>query len=212
LKKNDAARGPHAAASAQTAPAPGRSGAAVPVDPQSPMPTPDLLKSRGLVLFGRIVGPHGLHGALRLRTGNSEAAPDLVARLFVEHDGAVGEHRVRSSARAGRGSLKLELEGIGTIEQAQALRGAPVYVAVSDLPPTSEREFYYYQVVGLRVETTAGRLIGNIDEVFFNGANDVWVVKNGPVEVLIPVIDDVVRRIDLEGGRVVIEAVPGLLA
>jgi 16S rRNA processing protein RimM len=66
-------------------------------------------------------------------------------------------------------------------------------------------------VVGLRVETTEGRPLGTIDEIFFNGANDVWVVKGGSGEVLIPVIEDVVRKIDLEGGRVIIEAIPGLL-
>jgi len=106
----------------------------------------------------------------------------------------------------------MELEGIDTIEHAQALRGAVLYVAVDDLPPASDKEFYYFQVVGLPVETTDGRLLGNIEEVFFNGANDVWVVRNGGRgELLIPVIEDVVRRIDVEGGRVIIQAIPGLL-
>jgi 16S rRNA processing protein RimM len=178
---------------------------------QIAMTAPDQLKTRGLIAFGRIVCVHGLRGALRLRPDNPESNLEPISRLFVEHGGAPVEHRVCSWARAGRGVLKLELEGIGTIEQAQQLLGAPVYVAVSDLPPTEEREFYYFQVVGLRVETTAGRSIGHIEEVFFNGANDVWVVKDGASEVLVPVIEDVVRQIDIEGGRVIIEAIPGLL-
>jgi 16S rRNA processing protein RimM len=175
------------------------------------MTAPDLYKSRGLIAFGRIVGAHGLRGALRVRPDNAESDPQMVTRLFVEREGAPVEHRVRSWARAGRGVLKLELDGIDNIEQAQALRGALAYVAVSDLPPAAEREFYYFQVVGLRVETTAGQSLGHIDEVFFNGANDVWVVRDGSGEVLIPVIEDVVQRIDLEGGRAIIEPIPGLL-
>jgi 16S rRNA processing protein RimM len=175
------------------------------------MTAPDQFKSRGLLAFGRIVGVHGLRGALRVRPDNPESNPQLLERLFVDREGTPIEHRVRSSARAGRGSLKLELEGIDTIEQAQALRGVDLYLAIDDLPPAADNEFYYFQVVGLRVETTDGRSLGIIDEIFFNGANDVWVVKGGPGEVLIPVIEDVVRRIDLEGGRVIIEAIPGLL-
>ncbi len=172
---------------------------------------PETAKSRGLIVFGRIVGAHGLRGALRVRLDNPPSDLQANARVLVDQNGTLVEYRVRSASRAGHGSLKMELEGIDYIAQAQALRGAELYIAVDDLPPIAEHEFYYFQVVGLRVETTDGQLLGKIDEVFFNGSNDVWVVKNDAREILVPVIDDVVRQIDLEGGRVVIEAIPGLL-
>lgn len=176
------------------------------------MTAPDQFTSRGLIAFGRVAGTHGLRGALRVRPDNPDSDVGAIKRLFIDREGTPVEHRVRSTARAGGGSLKMELEGIDTIEQAQALRGTVLYVAVDDLPPASDNEFYYYQVLGLRVETTEGRVLGTIDEVFFNGANDVWVVRNGERdEILIPVIDDVVRQIDLEAGRVIVEAIPGLL-
>ena len=176
------------------------------------MTTPDLLKSRGLVAFGRIAGVHGLQGALRVRADNPESANlDLIKRLFVERDGALVEHRVRSFARAGGGSLKVHLDGIDTIEKAQGLRGKDLYIAGEDLPSPAANEFYYFQVTGLRVDTTDGRSLGRIEEVFFNGANDVWVVRDGASEILIPVIEDVVRRIDLAAGVAIVEAIPGLL-
>jgi 16S rRNA processing protein RimM len=176
------------------------------------MTAPDLLKSRGLVAFGRIAGVHGLRGALRVRADNPESANlDLIKRLFVDCDGTLVEHRVRSFARAGGGSLKVHLEGIDTIDKAQGLRGKDVYMASEDLPAPAANEFYYFQVAGLRVETADGRTLGRIEEVFFNGANDVWVVRDGASEILIPVIEDVVRRIDLEAGVAIIEAIPGLL-
>jgi len=176
------------------------------------MTAPDLLKSRGLVAFGRIAGVHGLQGALRVRADNPESANlDLIKRLFVERDGALVEHRIQSFARAGGGLLKVHLEGIDTIDKAQNMRGKDLYMASEDLPAPSANEFYYFQVTGLRVDTTDGRSLGRIEEIFFNGANDVWVVKDGPREILIPVIDDVVRRIDLEAGVAIVEAIPGLL-
>jgi 16S rRNA processing protein RimM len=176
------------------------------------MTAPDILKSRGLVAFGRVAGVHGLQGALKVRADNPDSANlNLIKRLFVECDGTLAERRVQSFARAGRGLLKVQLEGIDTIEKAQAMRGQDLYVAADDLPAPEANEFYYFQVLGLRVETTDGQILGQVEEVFFNGANDVWVVKEGHREVLIPVIDDVVRRIDLEAGRAIVEAIPGLL-
>lgn len=175
------------------------------------MTTPEQFKSRGFIAFGHVVGVHGLRGALRVRPDNPDPEPQILQRLFVDREGIPVEHRVRSYARAGRGSLKLELEGIDTIEQAQALRGVDLYLAIDDLPPAAGKEFYYFQVIGLPVETVDGRLLGAIEEVFFNGAHEVWVVRGELGEILIPVIEDVVRRIDLEGRRIVIEAIPGLL-
>src|SRR5208282_592420 len=125
------------------------------------MTAPDRFKSRGLVAFGRVAGVHGLRGALKVRADNPESANlDLIKRLFAECDGALAEYRVQSFARAGRGLLKLHLEGIDTIEKAQALRGQDLYVAGGDLPAPAANEFYYFQVLGLRVETTDGQLLG----------------------------------------------------
>jgi 16S rRNA processing protein RimM len=176
------------------------------------MTAPGLRKDRGLVAFGRIVGTHGLRGALRVRLENPDSGTlDSVKRLFVDRAGTIVEYRVRSFARAGAGSLKMELEGIDTIEDAQAMRGFELSVAGEDLPALAANEFYYFQVIGLRIETTEGRSLGRIEEVFFNGAHDVWVVKDEGREILVPVIEDVVRRIDLEGGRAIIDPIPGLL-
>ena len=59
--------------------------------------------------------------------------------------------------------------------------------------------------------TTDGRALGTIAETFSTGLNDVWIVRDGPREHLIPIIADVVREIDHDGRRVVIEPMPGLL-
>ena len=80
-----------------------------------------------------------------------------------------------------------------------------------DLPPKAPGEFYYYEAIGCAVTTTDGRLIGVIEDVFATGANDVWVVRDGATEVLVPVIENVVKSMDLGARRMVVEAVPGLL-
>src|SRR5213080_206622 len=67
------------------------------------------------------------------------------------------------------------------------------------------------EVVGFRVETTGGESLGAVAETFPTGLNDVWVVRGGGREHLIPVVADVVRAIDRATRRIVIEPLPGLL-
>jgi 16S rRNA processing protein RimM len=84
-------------------------------------------------------------------------------------------------------------------------------LANEDLPPAKPGEFYYYEAIGCSVFLLDGRSIGKIEEVFSNGAHDVWVVRDGEREVLVPVIENVVKAMDLAARRVTIEPVPGLL-
>jgi 16S rRNA processing protein RimM len=103
------------------------------------------------------------------------------------------------------------LDGVTSRDAAEALVGSVVLVDIRDLPPVAEDEFYYHEVADFRVETTSGERLGEIAETFATGLNDVWVVRGGSREYLIPVIADVVRAIDRAGRRIVIEPVPGLL-
>ena len=80
-----------------------------------------------------------------------------------------------------------------------------------ELPAAGPKEFYYHEAIGCEVVTLAGERVGLIEEIFATGANDVWVVRDGVREVLVPVIGDVVKAMDLEHRKMTIEAVPGLL-
>jgi 16S rRNA processing protein RimM len=84
-------------------------------------------------------------------------------------------------------------------------------VRATALPAAGPGEFYYFDAIGCGVVTTTGLPIGTIEEVFSNGANEVWIVRDHSREYLVPVIQDVVKKMDLSARRVVIEAVPGLL-
>jgi 16S rRNA processing protein RimM len=131
--------------------------------------------------------------------------------LTLVRDGVEIEYEVVGAKPAGQGAFKLILEGVSDVDQAAALRGAIVMVSPAALPPTAPDEFYYFQALGCSVITTSGLPVGIVEEVFSNGANDVWVVRGRSVEYLVPVIRDVVKAMDLSERRVVIDAVPGLL-
>jgi 16S rRNA processing protein RimM len=161
----------------------------------------------------RIAGAHGLHGALRVRPDNPDSDTlGHVRRVFVEDAaGAIREYQITAAQRLNRTTIRVMLAGLDDPDAAAALRGAVMAVALEDLPPKAPGEFYFYEAIGCAVTTTDGRRLGVIEEVFATGANDVWVVRDGTAEVLVPVIDNVVKSIDLDARLMVIEAVPGLL-
>ena len=182
-------------------PAPARLAAANPSDP-----------SRDLVRIGRIAGIHGLQGALRCRPDNPESESFPTLKTITIQTGAQSrEYQLLTATPAGRGVLKIELAGIADANAAEALKGGVVMVSRASLPPIQPSEFYYFQAIGCEVFLTDHTRLGTIAEVFSNGANDVLVVRGERREVLVPVIEDIVKSIDLDSRRVVIESVPGLI-
>lgn len=168
--------------------------------------------SQSFLRLGHITGAHGLRGALRMRPDNPDSDTLAhVARVFIESNGKSHEYRLLDSRRINRSTTRIALEGLDGPGAADTLKGAVVMIALDDLPPARLGEFYYFQVIGCEVHTTDGRRIGTVEEIFSTGANDVWVVRDGPNEVLVPVIEDVVKTMDLDQRMITIEPVPGLL-
>ncbi|MGH7779225.1 MAG: ribosome maturation factor RimM [Candidatus Binataceae bacterium] len=168
--------------------------------------------AREMIRIGRIAGAHGLNGALRMRPDNPDSNSFAHAEsVTLELGDNRREYVLVSAGRAGAGMIRLIVEGVSDVEQAEALKGATVMVETSELPAAAPGEFYYYQAVGCEVVLTDGRKIGIVQEVLSTGANDVLVVRNGRKETLVPVIADVVKEMDMDARRIVIEPVPGLL-
>ncbi len=172
-----------------------------------------------LIRIGCIAGAHGLRGGLRFRPDYPESESiQTLERIFladgdIDSDAALNarEYRIVGISQLGHGTVRLMLEGITHANLAEPLKGKNVFADERDLPPPAENEFYYRDVVGCEVFLTDGRRIGSIEEIIATGANDVFVVRDEDKEVLVPVIADVVKEIDVAARRVVIEAVPGLL-
>jgi 16S rRNA processing protein RimM len=165
-----------------------------------------------MLRVGRISGTHGLKGALRFRPDNPDS--DILAevkRIFLERDGESREFRLTAIAPLNPTTRRITLEGIADINAAESLKGAVVMLATEDVPAAKPGEFYYYEAIGCEVFLTDGSRLGAIEEIFSNGAHDVWVVRDAEREVLVPVIEDVVKAMDLSARRVTIEPVPGLL-
>ena len=111
-----------------------------------------------------------------------------------------------------KGCIIMKLKGYNSISEAERLKGFEIGIPEEQLWPLSGGEYYYFQLIGVRVETESGEWLGQVVEVLATGANDVYVVRGPWGEVLLPAVDDVVLELDLELKRMVVHLLPGMLA
>ena len=172
----------------------------------TPQPHPD-----ELLLVGQITLPHGVRGQVKLHAiTNRPEHLERVKTIFV------GEGRTPyklTKIAAHKGPVMIaSIGGVGSRDAAEALRGQEVFIRQSDAAPLDEDEYYLHDLPGLAVQTVDGAEIGVVKEVIETGANDVLVVtRTAGGEVLIPMIRDVVKALDLPGKLITIEPMPGLL-
>jgi 16S rRNA processing protein RimM len=148
--------------------------------------------STDLVTVGRVGKPHGLDGSFFVEQASEEPERFAVgAVLRVDGEPA----RVEASKRSG-GRPVIRLDRTAT-------RGAELAVPREALPPTDEGEYYVFQLVGLDVQDEAGTALGRVADVAPGVANDVLELDSG---LALPLVEECVREIDLDRGRIVISA------
>lgn len=160
--------------------------------------------------LGVVGRAHGIKGELRITLDHPASRSLLNAeRLWLEAPGGPKEYPI-THARAVSPGLLLSLGGVNDRDQAQALQGRAVYLREELLPPLEPGEVYLYQLEGLRAVSTSGEELGLVESTMETGANPVLIVRGQKGEYLLPLIDDVVRGIDLEAGTILIELLEGL--
>jgi 16S rRNA processing protein RimM len=115
------------------------------------------------------------------------------------------------SIRGKHSPFIIKFEGVDNIEIANNLAGQALYVSRDKFPDLPENEYYWFQVEGLKVYDEVGQYYGDIEEIIRTGSNDVYVVRDGNRELLLPMIDSVVKKIDLEARKLIFHPLEGLI-
>lgn len=166
----------------------------------------------GYIAVGMITSAHGLRGEVKveLHTDFPERfAPDEVVYL-----GEALQKVTIQSARPHQGQMLLVFQGIDSRTAADALRNVWIFIPEEEAVDLEEDTYFVHDIIGLSVQTTAGTLLGTVEQVLFTGANDVYVVETPDEprrEILLPAIDEVIKNVDLENGILTVELLPGLL-
>ncbi|MFQ5444489.1 MAG: ribosome maturation factor RimM [Nitrospinales bacterium] len=152
-----------------------------------------------LVAIGRVTKTHGLKGELKFypSVSNPEMIRGVHNLKLGTSENETTEYQVESLRGSGS-SLIIKFEHCDSIEQAKSLAGLTLYMAPEYLPKLPEGEYYGFEIEGLEVYDEEGSFYGRITEIIETGSNDVYVVQDGEKELLLPVIDSVVKSVDLE--------------
>jgi 16S rRNA processing protein RimM len=163
-----------------------------------------------------VSGAFKLKGQLKIRCfGDPADVIDVSSFVLAESDEDVEAGTVFGVADliAGRKSeLRATLTGVNDRNAAEALKGRWVFVAIDELAPTEDEEYYGYELIGCRVEGNDGAKIGEVRDIWSAGGSDLLVVADEQgAEHLIPMVGEFLREVDIAGRRIAITEIPGLL-
>lgn len=155
------------------------------------------------MLIGQLAGPFGVRGEVKVELFTD--FPERFAALERVYLGADRHAWEVEGSRRHKGQVLLKLRGLESPEAVRALGHPEIFVPRTQAAPLPEGHFYLEDAIGMVVVTEDGESLGPITQVLRTGSNDVFVVGRGRDEVLVPVIKDAIRELDVEGRRVTVE-------
>ncbi len=156
---------------------------------------------------GQVVGTHGVRGELRVQVWCDTPEQFAAIQTLYFAEGGKG---VKAVSRPHKRMALCKLEGVDTVQEAAALRGAVLYAKREDFRLPKGR-YFVADLIGLAiVDAGTGERYGPLTDVSYTGANEVYHLDKNGTEVLIPAIPSVVKKIDIEQGVVQITPIKGL--
>jgi len=169
--------------------------------------TPDLL------LVGRVARAHGNKGQVIVNPATDFPGERFAeGNVLVVEQGGTSVMRAIRSVRFQQGRPIVALEGVETMNDAEALAGAELKMPASALAPLPANTYYRHDLVGCEVTDTAGRIIGRVTDVEGSLEQSRLVVESTRGEVLIPMVDRICVKVDPEAKAIVVDPPDGLLA
>ncbi len=166
-----------------------------------------------LIPIGEIISAHGLKGAVKVCLYNTDD-PVLckVDRIYVGDEKESRILRILKVRRIEPRFCIVSLEGVIIRREAEGLKGKRLLITPDMLPPLPDGLVYLSLLIGYFVFDEDGREIGIVEDFINNGAQDIMVVRhiNGS-EVLIPYVDEFIRKIDTVKGQIIIRLIEGLI-
>ncbi|MCR9038113.1 ribosome maturation factor RimM [Bacillus sp. L381] len=164
---------------------------------------------------GKIVNTHGIKGEVRVisKTDFAEERYKPGNTLYLFAEGAAKPVKVTvSTHRLHKQFHLLQFKEMPSLNEVEHLRNMIIKVPEEDLGELEEDEFYFHEIIGCKVVSEDGELIGTVKEILTPGANDVWVVaRKGKKDALIPYIASVVKDININEKKIKIHVMEGLI-
>ncbi|MCH9822262.1 MAG: ribosome maturation factor RimM [Bacteroidetes bacterium] len=162
--------------------------------------------------LGYIVKPHGLKGAFQVSLDVS--FPEEYSKMesvFIELDGQLVPFFISSVAVQANGKARIEIEDIATTDDARKLVGKKLFLPLTVLPKLTGNHFYHHEIQGYLLIDENDIEVGLIKEIQDSPAQDLIVVHRNGKEVLVPILENTILKLDREGKTLKVNLLPGLL-
>ena len=161
--------------------------------------------------LGQIVNVKGLKGEIKVNpfTENINRFETL-NKILNKLKNEIKEYEIEKVSYH-KNQVILKLKGIDTIEAAETLRNYYILINRKDLEPLEEGKYYIADLIGLDVYTEEGKALGKVDDIYNTGSNDIYVVKDElGKQKLLPGIPEVIKKVDLENSKIIVNLIEGL--
>ncbi len=167
---------------------------------------------KDFVAVARIKKAVGLKGAVLIRAFSSAESILEPNCLFLKaKNGSFIRYEIRQPRPKGEKDVICLLENIDDRTKAEHLQGLEVFQKKTLLPRNEPNEYFWYELKGLKVQDVDGEHLGEIHAVIDSNAQDVLVVRDSTREILIPMVDQFIRSVDIESGICVVSLPEGLV-
>ncbi len=154
-----------------------------------------------------VLGSQGTSGEIRVKSYTDVPTRfNPGQKLYIDQV----PYRITDYSPARKDQVVLKLEGIDTLAAAQGLSGQWLTSPAQDSPELSAGEFFHFQLLGLQVRTEEGEELGTLREIIQTGSNDVYRIEKDGRELLLPAISQVIRRVDLSAGVMIVKLLEGM--
>ena len=162
--------------------------------------------------IGQIVNTFGIKGMVKIKPFTDDIKRfDKLETIYIENKKGKKEYRIEE-VKYHKNMVLMKLQGIDTKEQADLLRQSYLFVDRENEEPLEEGVYYIVDLIGLEVYTDQEQFLGKVEDIFNTGSNDVYVVKDElGKQILLPGIPEVLQKVDLEKGKIIVHLIPGLI-
>lgn len=161
--------------------------------------------------LGQIVNVKGLKGEVKVNSFTDDNTKfERIPKVFLKRKETITEYEIEKVGYH-KNQVIIKFKNVNTVEEAETLRNSYIVVdreIFGDLPVGV---YYIADLIGLDVFTESNEYLGKVDDIFSTGSNDVYVVKDElGKQKLLPGIDEVIKQIDLESSRIIVNLIEGL--
>lgn len=160
-----------------------------------------------LFTIAKVVSTHGVNGEIKVftYTNISNRFKDI-EYVYIDNI----KIRLLNAKKSSKFDV-LKLEGYDSIDKALTIIKKDIMISKSDRYELQDDEFYISDIIGFRCQSTNGENLGILKDVLVYSCNDCLVINNNEKEILVPVVKEFIKNVDLENKTITIELMEGLI-